>query len=78
MQPFHHRAPLMLDDTELTEWLDVRSTGEALDRLLAPSVPHVLSIQDVDAKVNYARNKSESAQHAVGDASHIPVLTRPR
>jgi len=78
MQPFHHRAPLMLDDTELTEWLDVRSTGDALDRLLAPSVPYALSIQDVDAKVNYARNKSESAQHAVGDASHIPVLTRPR
>ena len=78
MQPFHHRAPLMLDDTELTEWLDVRNSGDSLDRLLAPSVPYGLAIQDVDAKVNYARNKSESAQQPVGDASYIPVLARAR
>lgn len=78
MQPFHHRAPLMLDDAEQRQWLDVRTSSETIDALLSPHIPNPLAIQDVDAAVNHARDKSESAQRLLGDRRLIDASKEPR
>ncbi|MCA9539782.1 MAG: SOS response-associated peptidase [Myxococcales bacterium] len=65
----HNRMPVILDPARFDEWLDPRTPGEALQRLIAPRRAEELEIVPVSDRINSVYNDDPEAAQPIGQAS---------
>jgi len=67
----HGRQPVMLDESDLATWLDVRIPPRQLAGLLAPQLVHALTVQPLSPRVSNARNKNPADIVPFGEVERI-------
>jgi putative SOS response-associated peptidase YedK len=60
MKPIHNRMPVILERDQVDQWLDDRTSPEALEAMLKPAADDTLRAHPVSLRVNTPRNNDPS------------------
>ncbi|XOV82549.1 MAG: SOS response-associated peptidase [bacterium] len=73
----HHRQPVLLNQNEARQWLDMHTPTAELEYLFASRLPVSLEVVPVSTHVNNARHKDARCAQPIGDsmlvASDVPL-----